>query len=146
MPPYELGRKNVERFVYEFYSENSGACRFHRKWVEDIIDQIITAHYELKLDFWRSNFDLAKAISDYQSSGAVFWESERTLDIIQGFLEKWQRAGLKHPELADWVERFHQDKWKAGKEFWDEIYRGEMETFEKGMPEPPHVEHGFLAK
>jgi len=27
LPPRALGRKNVERFVYELYSENSGPCR-----------------------------------------------------------------------------------------------------------------------
>jgi len=27
LPPRALGRKNVERFVYELYSENSGSCR-----------------------------------------------------------------------------------------------------------------------
>ena len=32
--PYELGRKNVERMVYELFNDNSGICRFHRKWAE----------------------------------------------------------------------------------------------------------------
>jgi glyceraldehyde-3-phosphate dehydrogenase (ferredoxin) len=146
MPPYELGRKNVERFVYEMYSENGGACRFHRKWVEDIIDDIVIAHYGLKLDYWKKNFDLAKAISDFQAAQSVFWESERTIDVIQGFLEKWQRTGLTHPELANWIERFHQDKWKAGCDFWNEIYRGQQEAFAQGLSEPPHVEHGFIQK
>ena len=56
LAPYELGRKNAERFVYELYSENGGACRFHRKWVEDIIDDIIVAHFDLKINFWQNNF------------------------------------------------------------------------------------------
>ena len=47
LPPQELGRKCVERMVYEFYSENSGVCRFHRKWCEAIVDEIIASHYEL---------------------------------------------------------------------------------------------------
>ena len=146
MPPYELGRKNVERFVYELYSENGGACRFHRKWVEDIIDDIVVAHYDLKLDYWKNNFDLAKGIADFQAAQSVFWESERTIEVIQGFLEKWQRTGLNHPDLANWVERFHQDKWEAGREFWDEIYRGQQEAFEQGLTEPSHIDHGFIQK
>ena len=94
-PPYDLGKKNVERFVYELYSENSGACRFHPKWVEDIIDDIILSHFDLKFDFWETNFQLAKEIHMHQSSGSVPWESERVMDIIQQYLEKWGRIGLK---------------------------------------------------
>ena len=48
LPPRELGKRCVHRMTYEFFSENSGVCRFHRKWVEAIIDEIIAAHYDLK--------------------------------------------------------------------------------------------------
>ena len=52
--------------MYEFYSENSGSCRFHRKWIEDIIDEIILTHFELPgVDYWGDNFRLAKAIHDH---------------------------------------------------------------------------------
>ncbi len=47
MPPYELGRKNVERMTYELFNDNSGICRFHRKWAESITDEILCAHYGL---------------------------------------------------------------------------------------------------
>lgn len=146
LPPYELGRKNVERFVYELYSENSGSCRFHRKWVEDIIDDITVAHYDLKLNFWQANFALAKAIFDYQASQSVPWENERTIDIVYKFLEYWNQIGLKSKDLADWLERFREDKMEAAREFWSEIYRGQQETFERGISEPPHQEHGILQK
>jgi hypothetical protein len=53
--------------VYELYSENSGSCRFHRKWVE----------------------------------------------------EKWERDGLREPELLAWIARFRQDKWQAARDFGD---------------------------
>ena len=51
LPPRELGRKCVERMVYELFSENSGVCRFHRKWVEAIVDEIIEAHYHFPLNY-----------------------------------------------------------------------------------------------
>jgi len=144
MSPYNLGRKNVERFVYELYSENSGACRFHRKWVEDIIDEIILSHFDLQLDFWKTNFELAKAIHDYQSGGSIFWESERVVDIIKGYLEKWQREGLKDACLDEWVERFHKDKWLAAKDYWQDMYNGMADAFSQGIQEPAHVDHGLL--
>ena len=136
LPPRQLGRKNVERFVYEFYAENSGACRFHRKWVEDLIDEIILSHFELHFDFWQDNFKLAKAIHDHQSKRGVRWESERVVDIIHGFLEKWERDGLREPELLEWLARFRADKWQAARDFWQEMYDGMSEAFAQGLLEP----------
>lgn len=145
-PPYELGKKNVERFVYELYSENSGSCRFHRKWVEDIIDDIILSHFELNFNYWNTNFRLAKEIHQFQSAASVPWESERVVDIIFQYLEKWQRIGLNHPALAEWLGRFRTDKLKAAREYWQEMYRGMSDAFEQGAGEPAHVEHGFIKK
>ncbi len=136
LPPRQLGRKNVERLVYELYSENSGACRFHRKWVEDIIDEIILSHFDLHFDYWQDNFKLAKAIHDHQSARGVMWESERTVDILHGFLEKWERDGLREPELLQWLARFRADKWQAARDFWQEMYDGMSEAFAQGFPEP----------
>jgi glyceraldehyde-3-phosphate dehydrogenase (ferredoxin) len=136
LPPRQLGRKNAERFVYELYSENSGSCRFHRKWVEDIIDEIILSHFDLHFDYWRDQFDLAKGIHEYQSARSVMWESERVVDIIHGFLEKWERSGLREPELLNWLDKFRADKWQAAREFWQEMYEGMNEAFVQGLVEP----------
>jgi glyceraldehyde-3-phosphate dehydrogenase (ferredoxin) len=136
LPPRALGRKNAERFVYELYSENSGSCRFHRKWVEDIIDEIILSHFDLNFDYWRDQFMLAKAIHDHQSARGVAWESERVVDIIHGFLEKWERNGLREPELLSWLDKFRVDKWQAAREFWQEMYDGMSESFAQGLSEP----------
>jgi glyceraldehyde-3-phosphate dehydrogenase (ferredoxin) len=145
-PPYALGRKNVERFVYELYSENSGSCRFHRKWVEDIIDDIILSHFDLSFDYWDTNFRLAKEIHEYQSASSIPWESERVADIIQQYLEKWARLGLKDPVLAEWVDKFRADKKKAAREYWQLMYDGMADAFREGIKEPPHAEHGFIQK
>jgi len=137
LPPHALGRKNVERFVFELYSENSGSCRFHRKWVEDIIDEIILTHFELPgVDYWGDNFRLAKAIHDQQSAASVPWESERVIDIIHGFHEKWVRDGLKEPELLAWVARFRADKFAAACDYWQALYAGMAEAFEQGLTRP----------
>lgn len=136
LPPHALGRKNVERFVYELYSENTGSCRFHRKWVEDIIDEIILTHFELNYDFWQENFKLAKSIHDHESAKSVPWENERVIDIIYGFIDKWVRDGLQEPELLAWSQRFRADKWQAAREFWQEMYDGMSDAFAAGLPEP----------
>ncbi len=142
LPPEALGRKNVERFVYELYSENSGSCRFHRKWVEDIIDDIIVAHFELPhLDYWGDNVRLARAIHDHQSPTSMPWESERVVDIIAGFLEKWAREGLVDEALTAWIERFRADKWQAAHDYWQAMYDGMAAALSQGIDEPEHKPH-----
>ncbi len=137
MAPFALGRKNVERFVYELYSENTGACRFHRKWTEDLIDEIVVSHFDLPgLDYWDMNFKLAKAIHDHQSARSVPWESSRVADIIFGFLENWERDGLKDPQLIHWLGRFREDRATAARDFWQEMYDGMCAAFEEGIAEP----------
>jgi glyceraldehyde-3-phosphate dehydrogenase (ferredoxin) len=136
LPPYELGKKNVERFVYELYSENSGSCRFHRKWVEDIIDDIILSHFELCFDYWKTNFDLAKEINDYQSAGSVFWESGRVVDIIYEYLQSWKDLGLGDPSLESWMERFKVNRTEAARDYWQAMYAGMQDSFLKPFPEP----------
>jgi glyceraldehyde-3-phosphate dehydrogenase (ferredoxin) len=129
--------------VYEFYSENSGICRFHRKWAEAIVDEIIACHYDLTLDYKAHQFDLVKAICQQELAGVVFWESERVVDIIQGYLESWEQLDLKDPALHEWLGRFRADKWSAARDYWDEIRAGIVEALEAGHELLPdvHPEH-----
>jgi len=137
LPPRELGRKNVHRTVYELFSENSGACRFHRKWVEAIVDDIIRAHYDLDVDYEAHQFALAEQIYRRQGHTAGFWEGERTVDVIQQYLERWGEIGLEHPDLLHWIGRFREDKWAAAREYWNEIAAGIKEAFAEGPDAVP---------
>jgi glyceraldehyde-3-phosphate dehydrogenase (ferredoxin) len=143
MPPRELGRKCVERMVYEFYNENSGVCRFHRKWCEAIVDEIIASHYEIPLDYREHQFDIVADICTAEIDGVSFWEGERTVDIIHGFLKNWRHLGLKAPSLHHWLERFEQDKWSAARDYWEEIRSGIRQALDAGPKVLPdlHPEH-----
>ena len=174
--PRELGRRCVQRMVYEFFSENSGVCRFHRKWVEAIVEQKVTtrplpqpsessplsqagssltkqtspapldrqperrgilgdimyAHFGIDIDYKKHQYDLAKDIYDHDGSQVVFWESERTVDMIYKFLVFWKDHGLVDPRLHAWIAKFEVDKWKTAREFWDEMLAGIDEAFHSG--------------
>lgn len=145
LPPRELGKKCVERMTYELFSENTGVCRFHRKWVEAIVDEIIEAHYRYKVDYKAHQFDLAKKIYKAESTKVGFWESERTVDIVWQFLEKWERVGLKDNSLQDWLKRFRQDKWTAAHDFWKEIQDGIAEAFSSGPKSIPDISAPYQA-
>jgi glyceraldehyde-3-phosphate dehydrogenase (ferredoxin) len=137
VPPFELGRKNVERMTYELFSDNTGICRFHRKWAEAITDEIIAAHYGLQVDYKAHQFELARAIFNQETGKAVAWESLRVADLIFGFLEQWERDGLQHPELAVWLARFRADRMQAARDFWAEIRRGIAQAFADGPQAVP---------
>jgi glyceraldehyde-3-phosphate dehydrogenase (ferredoxin) len=143
MPARELGHKCVERMVYEFFSENSGVCRFHRKWCEAIVDEIILSHYEVLLDYRSHQFTVVKAICDQEIDGVILWESERCVDIIQSYLESWKQLELKEPALHEWVERFRADKWAAAHDYWEEVRAGILEALARGPEALPdkHPEH-----
>ncbi len=145
LPPRELGRRNVYRMVAELFSENSGVCRFHRKWVEAIVDEIIEAHYDFVVDYKAHQFALAKAIYEREGGLARYVGSERSVDLIQTYLEEWAAKGLNDPVLAEWVARFQQDKWSAAREYWDEIAAGIAEAFAAGADAVPDATPPFHA-
>jgi glyceraldehyde-3-phosphate dehydrogenase (ferredoxin) len=129
LPPRELGRKSAERMVLELYSENGGCCRFHRRWVEKILPDIVNRHYRQQIDYRGHHLRLAARLQALEGGETRFWESERVVDIVQGFLEKWRRFPLEDVELADWVARFRQDKWAAARAYWDEMRAGVEDVF-----------------
>jgi glyceraldehyde-3-phosphate dehydrogenase (ferredoxin) len=145
LPPRELGKRCVHRMVYELFSENSGVCRFHRKWVEAIVDEIITAHYDLTLNYKAHQFQLCKNIYDHDGTAVVFWESERVIDMVWKFLEDWSGKGLKDPNLDEWVSRFRMDKYQAARLFWDEMRAGIAEAFQAGPDAVPEVSAPYQA-
>jgi glyceraldehyde-3-phosphate dehydrogenase (ferredoxin) len=138
MPPFDLGKKNVERMTYELFTDNSGICRFHRKWSETITDEILQAHYGLDVNYKDHHFELARAIYQAEAFKNVFWESERIADLTLTFLEHWEANGLKDEQLLSWLVRFRQDKMAAARAWWDEVLRGSIAAFTahpKSIPE-----------
>lgn len=148
--PETLGRKNIERMTYELFNENSGICRFHRKWSEAITDEILIAHYGLQTNYKAHQFKLTRQIFEREESKILPWESERVIDLIFGFLEQWQRHGLQDPNLLAWLERFRADKKSAARAWWDATLEGQRAALEDGAGKIPDSftpgQQGKLAK
>lgn len=121
--PFDLGVKSAERMIKELYSDNTGICRFHRKWVEKAIQDIVNGLYEQDIDYYKHHKQLAKGIDEVHNQ-SVFWESERVIDVIKTYLEKLNRGDPGNSALTKWVGKFNDDKWAAAKEYWDEISKG----------------------
>lgn len=139
VPPYELGRKNVERMTYELFSDNTGICRFHRKWSEAITDEILMAHYGLELDYKAHQFHLARQVAERELPKCQPWMSARIVDMIVGFLEQWKRDGLEDPRLHDWLDRFAAGREEAGRAWCSEVDRGIRDAFADGPDAVPNM-------
>jgi glyceraldehyde-3-phosphate dehydrogenase (ferredoxin) len=127
LPPRELGRKNAARFKGELILDNLGMCRFHRKWAEEMIPEIVESLFGLKDSFLQRNAMTASRINSRNSS--VFWESERNMDFIQYFLERQKTVGsIRHAELDKWIDLFRKDKKEAALNYWYEIHKGAQES------------------
>ncbi|MEI6208887.1 MAG: aldehyde ferredoxin oxidoreductase N-terminal domain-containing protein [Desulfuromonadales bacterium] len=123
IPPRKLGRRCAERMKMELVLDNLGFCRFHRAWAEELLPEVIGSLYGRKNEFLRSVSLLASRLNSYNSP--VFWESERTIDFIQTFLERKEEVDRDDvPELAEWVSRFRADRLEAAREFWYEMLKG----------------------
>ncbi|MFW6026951.1 MAG: aldehyde ferredoxin oxidoreductase C-terminal domain-containing protein, partial [Candidatus Woesearchaeota archaeon] len=127
LPPYELGKKNSQRMIYELYSDNTGICRFHRAWVEKIIDKVVNHIYDTNIDYYAHHRKLSQLINLNNQSN--FWESQRVIDIIYQYLKKIQLGDKNNDTLNSWIKRFQEDKQLASKQYWEEILKGINDGF-----------------
>ena len=135
--PEELGRKNVERMVYELINDNTGVCRFHRKWSEPLMPVIINGRYDVNVNFRDHHFRLAAEIHARERHKAVPWETERMGELFFNYLEACEEDGTEEPSLFRW--HHHSDKlltaqafWQAIKDAQDRIFTGPPDA----IPEP----------
>lgn len=124
--PRELGRRNAARMQKELMLDNTGICRFHRAWAEDLMPDIIENLFGRKDKFLRALSLTASRINSRNAS--VFWESKRNIDYVHTFLLKKQNGGDTSAELTKWVERFNENASEAALDFWYEIHKGVHET------------------
>lgn len=125
--PRKLGQLNAQRMIKELIIDNTGFCRFHRAWAEEMIPEIIGSLYGMKDKFLKSIDYTASRITSRNAS--VFWESEKNIDFIHSFLiKKKEIEGIKNEDLDHWVDYFNKDKHNAALDFWYEIHKGLHES------------------
>jgi len=130
IPPRTLGQLNAERFKQELILDNMGMCRFHRKWAEEMLPDIVESLYGMKDEFLRSLNLTASRINSRNAS--VFWESERSIDFVYQFMKRKKDVeGSDDPELEKWINAFEKDKKEAAFNFWYEIHKGIQESLRR---------------
>lgn len=135
--PQALGRKNVERMVYELSTDNYGICRFHRNWAETITDDILSAYYGLEIDFKAHHYKLAQEINDLEGHKTSVWETDRMADLFEGYMQYWLEAGLEDPLLLEMEKLLKTDKYAAMNSYWHALKDGQQAAFEAGADSIP---------
>jgi glyceraldehyde-3-phosphate dehydrogenase (ferredoxin) len=127
VPPRKLGQKDAERFKKELILDNTGMCRFHRQWAEEMIPEVMESLFGMQEQFLKKISRAAARINSRNSS--VFWESERNFDFIYYFLKRKKEVDkVSDPELDKWIAAFEKDRHEAALSFWYEIHKGIQET------------------
>lgn len=127
VPPRELGRLNAGRMIQELIIDDLGICRFHRGWAEEMAPDIVQHIWGDSARFQ----EVIRATAGRVNSRnvAVFWESDRNIDFLLGFLKRKRDVeGDKNPELERWIKAFEADRRGAAIDFWFEIRKGISET------------------
>ena len=129
--PEDLGRKNVERMVYELINDNCGICRFHRQWSEPLSGVIINDRFGLNVDFKAHHFELARQIHEHENGKAVPWETQRMADLFEGYMDYCQRSGSEDNSMFRW--QGHKDSLVTAQAFWQAILEAQSKAFEGGV-------------
>lgn len=130
LPPRELGRKNAHRMIKELMIDNTGFCRFHRLWAEDMIPEIINSLYGKHKEFL-TNLDMtASRINSRNVS--IYWESTRHIDFVTTYLKRLHEVEkVNDKELLYWISQFEQNPYEAAYNYWFEIAKGVHESLRK---------------
>ena len=86
----------------------------------------------LDVDYKAHQFELAREIYEREAPKIVYWESERVIDMVMGYLVQWESDGLRTPELVEWLARFREDKKAAAKNYWKAVRDGIRAAFKDG--------------
>lgn len=104
LTPEELGKRNVERMVYELFNDNVGMCRFHRQWAEPLMSEIAKGMLGLGVDFKQHHFELARQINAHETAKSVPWETERMADMFANYIRWLAEDNTSVDKLAPWVQ------------------------------------------
>jgi len=127
LPPRALGRMSGNLMKTEMMLDNTGFCRFHRRWASDMIPTVIDELYGMKEAVIQEIATTATRINSRNAS--VYWESQRNADFVHNYLiRKRDIDGETRPELETWIKQFEADKQEAAMSFWYETHKGIMES------------------
>ncbi len=117
LEPEEFAEKSYKRALMEYFSDNSGVCRFHRKWGEKYLPKLLEELYGLKdpLSRVKKGYKLIVEYQEKANVSPVFWDSMKAIDYMA--------LAAKEYAHEEWAKKFEDNKIDAAKEWWNRFYR-----------------------
>ena len=118
--PEELAEAVLDRMIAEYLVDNAGLCRFHRRWVERLLEHLYHELLGLEVDLRKHALETLRAIARYQILAGAEprpWESRKTVDMIAGIAlelgdREWGPRIAEDPVSArEWWSRFREKLW-----------------------------------
>ncbi|MEB2837045.1 MAG: aldehyde ferredoxin oxidoreductase [Desulfurococcales archaeon] len=115
--PEDYARTSLQRAALEYAVDNAGFCRFHRGWLEKVIDKAYEA-LGYTVDPVANARRMYRLIAEYRKrAGAppVPWESRKTMDIVSTIaaelrISPWAERMAEDPgSILEWWRRFHRE-------------------------------------
>jgi glyceraldehyde-3-phosphate dehydrogenase (ferredoxin) len=112
--PEDFAENSLRRAFAEYAVDNAGSCRFHRRWLEKVLDVLYSA-IGVDVDVMEHSKEGYRLIAIYQRrAGAepVPWESAKAVDLLATIAyevgeKKWGEAISKDPNKGiEWWTRF----------------------------------------
>ncbi|AEM38531.1 Aldehyde ferredoxin oxidoreductase [Pyrolobus fumarii 1A] len=118
MEPEEFAKTAYERIINEYLVDNAGFCRFHRGWLEKLIQamyrEILGVDKNLR-EHARRMYARIALYSRLAKAEPSHWETARTRDLVATIAAEtghtqWAERMVKDPRAAlDWWERFKRE-------------------------------------
>jgi len=118
MDPGEFAKSVYSRALMELAIDNAGACRFHRGWLEPVIEEAYGL-VGININIEKFAASLYREFAEYsRRAGAtpMYWESKRTSDMVMSMARE---LGAK-----DWIERSPREWYDKFKETFDALVNG----------------------
>lgn len=112
LEPEELAEKIVSSALWEFWYDNVGWCRFHRKWLKPTLKTLFMEAYGENVDMEEHAKKQIRRLIDYAKKAGyvpVFWDSMRVIDLVSKGSEEFGNE--------KWSEKFRKDKIGTAKEY-----------------------------
>jgi len=115
--PEDYARTSLRRAALEYAVDNAGFCRFHRGWLEKVIDKAYQA-LGVDEDPVKHALRMYRLIAEYRKrAGAppVPWESRKTMDLVATIaaemrVSPWAERMAESPEASlEWWRRFYNE-------------------------------------
>ncbi|MFA4720539.1 glyceraldehyde-3-phosphate:ferredoxin oxidoreductase [Pyrococcus kukulkanii] len=112
LEPEELASKIISSALWEFWYDNIGWCRFHRRWMKPVLKVLFMEAYGVNVDMEEHAKKQLRRLIDYAKRAGytpVFWDSMRVIDLVA--------AGSKEFGNEKWARKFEKDKIGTAREY-----------------------------